>query len=51
MEKYIKPEMEIIEFEAEDIITTSDISLNPGGGSGWDIGGGFGWEEEDEEPW
>ena len=23
MEKYIKPEMEIVEFEAEDVITTS----------------------------
>lgn len=36
MEKYITPEMEIIKFEAEDIITGSDIestafsSLNPG---------------------
>ena len=51
MEKYFEPEMEIIEFEAEDIITTSDVSLNPDGGSDWDIGGGFGWEEEEEEPW
>lgn len=42
MEKYMEPEMEIIEFEAEDIITTSGINWNPGGGFGW---------EEDEEPW
>ena len=51
MEKYIEPEMEIIEFDVEDIITTSDVISNPGGGSDWDIGGGFGWEEEGEEPW
>lgn len=31
-EKYERAEMEIIEFEAEDVITNS---------------GGFGWEEED----
>jgi len=31
MEKYIAPEMEVVEFEAEDVITTS-------GGSG-EIGG------------
>lgn len=29
MEKYIKPEMEIIEFDAEDIITTSDEEQIP----------------------
>ncbi len=27
-EKYVKPEMEIIEFESEDIITTSGIDLD-----------------------
>ncbi len=27
MEKYIAPELEIIEFEAEDVITTSDGEL------------------------
>lgn len=27
-ETYIKPEMEIIEFESEDIITTSGIALD-----------------------
>lgn len=43
MEKYFDPEMEIIEFEAEDIITTS--------GGGYDTDDGFGFEEEDEEPW
>lgn len=31
MEKYEKAQMEVIEFEAEDIITTSSgISFNPG---------------------
>ena len=33
-EKYERAEMEIIEFEADDVITTS----------------GFGWEEEESEP-
>lgn len=28
MEKYITPEMEVIEFEAEDVITTSGITLD-----------------------
>ena len=34
MEKYFAPEMEIIEFEAEDVITTSggnDCDLGDGG--------------------
>ena len=26
MEKYVAPEMEIVEFEAEDVITTSNTS-------------------------
>lgn len=26
MEKYVAPEMEIVEFETEDIITTSDVT-------------------------
>ena len=34
-EKYERAEMEIIEFEAEDVIGDS----------------GFGYEEEDKEPW
>ena len=29
-EKYIKPEMEIVEFECEDVITTSPISTYDG---------------------
>lgn len=29
MEIYEAPKMEIIEFEVEDIITTSDINLTP----------------------
>lgn len=43
MEKYVEPEMEIIEFETEDVITTSGLI--------WEPDGGFGWEEEEEEPW
>ena len=31
MEKYVKAEMEIIEFEAEDVITTSCTFVIPGG--------------------
>lgn len=27
-EEYIKPEMEVIEFESEDVITTSGIELD-----------------------
>lgn len=34
MKKYIKPEMEIDIFEAEDVITTSPVSTNE------DVGGG-----------
>ncbi len=51
MEEYFDPEMEIIEFDAADIITASGgISTGTTGG-GWDPDGGFGWEEEEEEPW
>ena len=28
MEKYVAPEMEVVEFEAEDVITTSSCPLN-----------------------
>ena len=31
MEKYIAPEMEVVEFEAEDVITTSPPSIDDGG--------------------
>lgn len=31
-EKYINPEMEIIEFQAEDIITASDPVIDPNTG-------------------
>ena len=37
MEKYIKPEMEIVEFDAEDVITTS------GGNEGYEEGCTDGW--------
>lgn len=46
MEKYLDPEMEIVEFEAKDIITTSGGNWKPDSNPD----GGFGWEEE-EEPW
>ena len=36
MDKYVKAEMEVIEFEAEDVITTSNP---PGTGGPGDIGG------------
>ena len=45
MEKYERAEIKIIEFEVEDVITTSGTeeviipTLSPDGG--------FGWEEED----
>ena len=39
MEKYTKAQMEVIEFEAEDVITTSGT-----GGENPDIGEG-GWED------
>ena len=29
MEKYIRPEMEIIEFDNEDVITTSPVGIPP----------------------
>lgn len=32
MEKFIKPEMEIIEFEAEDVITDSTVIPGNNGG-------------------
>lgn len=50
MEKYIDPEMEIIEFAVEDIITTSGGTPVPTIPISTTSGGGFGWEEE-EEPW
>ena len=34
-EKYETPEMEVVKFATEDVIGES----------------GFGWEEEEEEPW
>lgn len=36
MEKYTKAQMEVIEFEAEDVITTSGCNLN----NGFDVNGG-----------
>ena len=44
MEKYAKAQMEVIEFEAEDVITTSGcngVDINP-----WQPGGSFGGEAE-----
>ena len=35
MVKYEKAEMEVIEFEAEDFITTSDITENTGNAPGY----------------
>ena len=44
MDKYVKVEMEIIEFEAEDVITTSSctgVDTRVGGwGNGGSLGGG-----------
>ncbi len=40
-ETYTAPEMEVVEFESEDIITTSNISS--GGGSAPDFGNGGVW--------
>ena len=34
MEKYTKAQMEVIEFEAEDVITTSGVGGNPCIGDG-----------------
>ena len=34
-EIYETPEMEIVEFETEDIITTSCIGVDEGGSEGW----------------
>ena len=42
MEKYAKAQMEVIEFEAEDVITTSggaDVTINP-----WQPGGSISGE-------
>ena len=43
MEKYAKAQMEVIEFEAEDVITTSgggaDVTINP-----WQPGGSWSGE-------
>ena len=38
MEKYIKAQMEVIEFENEDVITTSNCDSNEIGGGGEDFG-------------
>lgn len=37
MRKYIKPEMEIVEFEAEDVIVTSGETGNPDNGNEWGV--------------
>lgn len=34
MKEFVAPEMEIVMFEAVDIITASDLN-NPGDGMGW----------------
>ena len=34
MEKYISPELEIIKFDSEDVITTSPAGQTIGGGNG-----------------
>ena len=39
MEKYTKAQMEVIEFEAEDVITTSGVTINP-----WQPGGSWSGE-------
>lgn len=39
MEKYAKAQMEVIEFEAEDVITTSGVTINP-----WQPGGSWSGE-------
>ena len=31
MDKYVKAQMEVIEFEAEDVITTSGLNFCPAG--------------------
>lgn len=36
-EKYETPEMEVVKFATEDVMDIGDS--------------GFGWEEEEEEPW
>ena len=41
-ETYTAPEMEVVEVESEDIITTSNISSG-GGGSAPDFGNGGVW--------
>ena len=38
MEKYTKAQMEVIEFESEDVITTSQCPMNAIGGGGEDFG-------------
>lgn len=35
MDKYVKAQMEVIEFEAEDVITTSVITENTGDAPGY----------------
>ena len=34
-EIYETPEMEIVEFDTEDVITTSGGQIDEGGGEGW----------------
>ena len=42
MEKYEKARMEVIEFEAEDVITTSSCTGVDTSVGGWDNGGSLG---------
>lgn len=38
MKKYLDPEMEITEFETQDVITTSGVEITPGIIDGEEIG-------------
>lgn len=35
MKKFMEPEIEVVKFNVEDVITTSGDPENPGDGMGW----------------
>lgn len=49
MEKYEKARMEVIEFEAEDVITTSGCNGTDVSVDGWGNGGSLGGGEMEED--
>ena len=42
MKKYLEPEVVVLMLSEEDIVCTSNVNLNEGGGDGVKLNGGYG---------